>query len=370
MDRTKAGLYFHIPFCSSKCPYCDFYSLVSKGCTEEYVNALCDEMKTRRRLSEFLPSEEKALVDTVYFGGGTPSLLSGEQVKKILYTARESFLVSEDAEITAECNPSSPGLSEFLKASADAGVNRISLGMQSSSDNERRKLGRRGTGDSVKNAVELVRSVGINNISLDIMIGVPESSIETLKASLDFALSLEVSHISAYMLKIEEGTFYHKNVEKLCLPDEDMVCDMYLFMSSYLRENGFFHYEISNFCKDGFHSKHNMKYWEGAPYIGIGAAAHSFFNGKRFYFKSDLNAFINGEKAVFDGTGGDGEEEILLSLRTFRGISLSDKNSRFIKKAELFAKNGFATIKGDSFVLTAEGYLVSNTIISELLSVY
>ena len=370
MDKTKTGIYFHIPFCQSKCPYCDFYSLQSKNCSDEYVGALCDEMMTFRRTEEFLTRDKKTEVDTLYFGGGTPSLLSSRQLAIILDTARECFDVSDMAEITVECNPSSPFLSEFLKAAALHGVNRISLGMQSSSDAERRRLGRKGGSDSIKNAVEAARNAGIENISLDIMLGVPESSKATLRDSLDFALSLDVPHISAYMLKLEEGTFFYKNADKLNLPDDDEVADMYLFMSEYLCEKGFSHYEISNFCKKGFHSRHNMKYWEGAPYIGIGAAAHSFFNGKRFYFEPDIKAFINGEKAVFDGIGGDGEEQLLLSLRTYRGISLSNKNPDFIKKAELFIKNGYACMNEDNFCLTAKGFLLSNTIISELLSVY
>ena len=372
MDRTdKAGLYFHIPFCRGKCPYCDFYSLVSKVCTDEYIACLCDEIKTRRRMKEFLSGDELISVDTVYFGGGTPSLMTGVQLQEVISAVKSGFSVDENAEITVDCNPSSPGLQDFLQKAAAAGVNRVSLGMQSASDNERKSLGRAGGRESVENAVYLARNAGIENISLDIMIGVPDSSISSLEKTLEFALSLGVPHISAYMLKLEEGTHFYKNQHKLHLPDEDETADMYLFMSRYLKACGFVHYEISNFCKDGCYSRHNMKYWEGAPYLGIGPAAHSFYNKKRFYFPRDINAFINAEPAVYDGDGGDSEEEILLGLRTVNGVALSGKNDLFIKKARLFADRGFGNITEDNrFVLSAEGYLVSNSIISALLSVY
>ena len=366
MDRTKTGLYFHIPFCAGKCPYCDFYSVSSKSCTDEYVRALCDEMRTFERTGEFVKKEETIAVDTIYFGGGTPSLLSPAQIKLILDTARESFSVDEDSEITVECNPSSEGLSEFLSACADAGVNRASLGMQSSSANERRRLGRRGTADDVERAVQCVRNAGIENISLDVMVGVPESSLATLKDTLDFALKLGVPHISAYMLKIEEGTYYHRNLHKLSLPSEDETADMYLFMSEYLRKNGFLHYEISNFCKEGFYSRHNMKYWEGVPYIGFGPSAHSFYDKKRFYFPGDIDAFVNGEKAVYDGDGGDEEEMLMLALRTYKGISLEDKNHKFLSLVKNYIRQGLGKEENGRFSLTPEGMLVSNAIILQL----
>ena len=363
MDRTKAGLYFHVPFCQSKCPYCDFYSLADKSLTDRYTDSICEELESFDRIGELVKRDEKIPVDTIYFGGGTPSLLSPLQLQRVLNTARENFIVSEGAEITVECNPSSPGLREFLESAAANGVNRISLGMQSSSDNERRRLGRKGTACDVENAVSFARTAGIENISLDVMVGVPDSSIRTLEGSLSFAVSLGVPHISAYMLKIEEGTFYHKNAEKLKLPDEDETADMYLFMSEYLREKGYLHYEISNFCKDGLFSRHNMKYWEDAPYIGFGPSAHSYYGGKRFYFPRDIHAFINGEGAVYDGEGGDREEKLMLSLRTYKGISLEEKNKEFIRLTEKFVSQGLGEIRDGRFALTPAGMLVSNSII-------
>ena len=323
-------------------------------------------MRTFERTGDFIKKNEKIAVDTVYFGGGTPSLLSSSQIKRLLDTVRECFDVYEDSEITLECNPSSEGLGEFLAACKNAGVNRISLGMQSSDNGERKRLGRRGGAADVATATELARSAGIENISLDVMVGVPGSTKESLKATLDFALSLDVPHISAYMLKIEEGTYYHKNLHKLSLPSEDETADMYLFMSQYLRENGFMHYEISNFCKEGFFSRHNMKYWEGVPYIGFGPSAHSFYDNKRFYFPADLDAFIKGEKAVYDGDGGDDEEALMLSLRTHKGISLENRSDEFMLLIRNYIRHGLGEEKNGNFVLTPEGMLISNAIILQL----
>lgn len=314
--------------------------------------------------------EGEILADTVYFGGGTPSLLSPLQLEKILNAVKKGFILKDNAEITLECNPSSKGLEELLTAAGKNGVNRISLGMQSSSDRERRLLGRTGGRESVEKAMLLAKKAGIDNISLDVMVGVPESTISSLEDSLKFAVSSDAAHISAYLLKLEEGTFYYKNAHKLSLPSEDEVADMYMFMSDYLREKGYFHYEISNFCRDGKYSRHNMKYWDRVPYLGFGPSAHSFYKGKRFYFPADTESFINGASAVYDGEGGDEEEAVLLSLRTHKGISLEDKNEAFRKKAEKFAFEGFGEIRDSRFVLTAKGYLVSNSIISELLSVF
>ncbi|MBQ3538149.1 MAG: radical SAM family heme chaperone HemW [Clostridia bacterium] len=368
MDRTdKTGVYIHIPFCRSKCPYCDFYSLPGKSCNDDYVAALCDEIRSFRGVGEFV-KERKIPVDTVYFGGGTPSLLTPLQLERILEAVRESFIVSPDSEITVECNPSSPSLDTFLKRAAELGVNRISLGMQSSDNAERRLLGRKGSSENIKAAVECAKNAGIENISLDVMVGVPESNTRTLKSTLDFALSLGVPHISAYMLKIEEGTYYYRNQDKLSLPTEDETADMYLFMSHYLTENGFLHYEISNFCKDGLYSRHNMKYWEGTPYIGFGPSAHSFYDGRRFYFPDDISSFINDRKAFSDGTGGDSEEMLMLMLRTYKGISLQDKTEKFKKIIDMYVSHGLGREANGRFFLTPEGMLISNSIIIQLIN--
>ena len=367
MARTdKTGIYIHIPFCRSRCPYCDFHSSVAAGCSDEYTDALCREIKSLEGMREFV-GDEKISCDSVYFGGGTPSLLTSVQLERILEAVKERFELSSDCEITLECNPSSEALGELLNEAARLGVNRISLGMQSSDSRERRALGRRGDAESVKKAIEYSRASGIENISLDVMIGVPDSTVETLRASLDFAVSQRVPHISAYILKLEEGTYFYNNLHKLRLPDEDETADMYLFMSEYLTKKGYTHYEISNFCLDGRHSRHNMKYWEGTDYLGFGPAAHSCYGGKRFYFPADTPLFIKGTSAVYDGTAGDEEERIMLALRTSKGISLENKNREFLDKVNMLSSHGMGKTENGSFSLTARGMLISNSIITELL---
>ena len=369
MDRTdKTGIYIHIPYCRSRCPYCDFHSEASRGCPDSYVDALCKEIVTREGMRRF-SGNEKISCDSVYFGGGTPSLLTPVQLERILLAVREGFDLSSDSEITLECNPSGEGLKELLTAAAELGVNRVSLGMQSSDTKERRALGRKGDSDSVRRALRAARDSGIDNISLDIMIGVPDSTGETLKASLDFAVNEGVPHISAYILKIEEGTYFYRNITKLNIPDEDETADMYLFMSDYLTKKGYLHYEISNFCRDGRYSRHNMKYWDGTDYLGFGPAAHSAFRGKRFYYPADTVGFIKGASAVYDGTAGDVEERLMLSLRTYKGISLENKTDEFLSKVNMLCRGGFGRTENGRFSLTPAGMLISNTVITKLLEV-
>lgn len=369
--RKPLGIYLHIPFCRSKCPYCDFYSLTDAGLADAYTDALCEELRTLSRVSPFVPPVIKERpVDTVYFGGGTPSYLGAERLTRILNAVKEDFRVAENAEITVECNPSSSS-PELFHALKENGVNRISLGMQSAVDSERRGLGRTAGRDVLTSAVSSCREAGIDNISLDIMLGIPGQTTESLEYSLDFALSLGVPHISAYMLKIEEGTYFYKKRNSLSLPDDDLTADMYEFMSAYLREKGMRHYEISNFCFGDKYSRHNVKYWLLDDYLGIGAAAHSFVDGRRFYFPRSLKAFTGGEKAVFDCTGGSADEYIMLSLRLDTGLSLSELKNRFsllpngsfYEKIKEWERRSLVTFDGDRLALTPSGFLVSNSLI-------
>lgn len=366
------GVYVHIPFCASKCPYCDFYSARATAFEkEEYVKAVLDEINTGRRTAEYVGG---FCADTLYIGGGTPSLLAGEDIFNIVTAAKKRFNMPESAEITVECNPSSDIelLVPYFKAS---GVNRISLGMQSAVEKERKALGRMSNKARIEEVTALLIKNGIENISLDVMLGVPHQTIESLKETLLFAVNSGAKHISAYILKLEEGTYFYKNRHKYTFPDDDTVCDLYLEGCEFLRENGFSHYEISNFSKEGFESRHNTKYWLLEDYLGIGAAAHSFVGGKRFYFEPSREGFINGEKPVFDGTGGDSEEYIMLRLRLKKGLQISKTAALYgenavksiIKKAPLLKKNGLAEFDGENFSLTEKGFLVSNSVISELI---
>ena len=325
------GVYIHIPFCKSKCPYCDFYSYRCDNASQKkYVNALVDEIKTLRRCSDFLQGEFKA--DTLYIGGGTPSVLIPDNLTAIIVAAKSRFNIGDGAEITVECNPGSD-ISSLIPAFKKCGVNRISLGMQSAVDSERQTLGRSADKKRIREAINLLKDNGIDNISLDIMLGIPDQNEDSLKETLDFAIECNTKHISAYILKIEDGTFFDIHRERYNFPDDNAVCDLYNQCADTLEKAGFVHYEISNFALPGYESRHNTKYWELEDYLGIGAAAHSYIKGKRFYFERDTESFVNGKKAIFDGIGGDAEEYIMLKLRLKKGLDLIELQKLYGKKS-------------------------------------
>ncbi len=312
--------------------------------------------------------------DTLYLGGGTPSLIGGKNIAFIVRRAKELFGI--DGEITVECNPSAVE-EDFFETVAKSGVNRISLGLQSAVDAERRKLGRTADRDKVLKCINEARNAGIENITLDVMLGVPDQTMESLKETIDFCIETGVPHISAYMLKLEEGTYYYNNAQKLNLPDEDATADMYNLLADELEKNGFVHYEISNFAKDGFEGKHNLKYWNAEEYLGIGPSAHSFINGKRFFYPRDMEHFRLGKDPIDDGAGGDEEEYVMLRLRLRDGLIFADYSKRYekefsteiLEKARFFEKQGLMNVTDNSISLTREGFLLSNTIISELIYV-
>ena len=361
---NNLGIYIHIPFCDKKCNYCDFYSGAStpEG-RREYTERLSEEITKWGALTA-------RPIDTLYIGGGTPSLLSSDELELILNSVRKSFSVLEDAEITVEANPSDL---EFIPAARKAGVNRISFGIQSANDEELKLLGRRHNFETAKKAICLARECGFDNISADIMIGLPNSDISSLEKSIEGILSLNTEHISAYILKIEENTPFYK--ASLSLPDEDRTADQYLYLCERMKEAGYEHYEISNFAKEGYESRHNNRYWKDLEYIGIGPSAHSYFEGKRFYYPRDIKAFIKNPITVDDGEGGDYSEFTMLSLRLSRGLVFSEFKERFaydlparvINKARLLEKGGLCRVLKDRISLTDKGMLVSNSIISELL---
>lgn len=362
----KIGLYIHIPFCKSKCPYCDFYSL-KKGehnCVD-YVLAIKASLKnwaqkTRRK------------ADTLYFGGGTPSLLGGDKINELVAAAKEHFVC--DGEVTVECNPSCVE-DNFFEKIACAGVNRISLGMQSAVDDERKRLGRIADVRAVERSISLAQRAGIDNISLDVMLGIPDQSKKSLKETLAFCVNSGAKHISAYMLKIEEGTWFHKNAHKLNLPDDDFTADLYLGMVDFLGDNGFGQYEVSNFAKRGFESRHNLKYWNCEEYLGIGPSAHSFLDGKRFFYPRDIGLFESGAEPVDDGDGGDLEEYIMLRLRLAEGLAFDECRDRFhsfakekyLAKTAVLEKAGLVKTDSGSIALTPEGFLVSNAVIEKII---
>lgn len=360
------GLYLHIPFCKSKCPYCDFYSFSGKDTEkDEYTKILKDRIL---RISNL-----QCKGDTLYIGGGTPSVLGAENLKTLVDTCKNDFL-TDDAEITVECNPH--GLNEdFFKTLYSCGVNRISMGLQSAVDSERRILGRLSDRNQVENAVKMAQKVGFSNITLDVMLGIPNQTEKSLNETLDFCISLGVPHISAYMLKLEENTHFYKNQDKYNFPDDDLTADLYLQMCETLHSNGIMQYEISNFSKNGFESRHNLKYWHCEEYLGLGPSAHSFLNGKRFYFDRDFKAFMNGNSPIDDGVGGDFTEYAMLNLRLVEGLNEDKVFERFghnipkeiYEKSKIFIDNGYMISTENGLALTRNGFLMSNSILAEIL---
>lgn len=369
-----SGIYIHIPFCKSKCPYCDFYSFCKNDeLKEKYVNSVIDEITTNKRFNNIF-DKNGFTFNTIYFGGGTPSVLSGESIYNIITALKTSYTISPDAEITVECNPNSD-IESLIPYFKKSGVNRISLGLQSAVDIERKKLGRSADKKRIFDIINVLKENNITNISLDIMLGIPEQTIDSLKETLDFIKDCDIKHVSAYILNIEENTPFYKLQNKLNLPDENTVCEFYEYTCDYLNNIGFIHYEISNFAKEGFESKHNTKYWLLEDYLGIGPSAHSFINNKRYYFENDIDAFINGVPPVFDCDGGDYEEYIMLRLRLKSGLNLkeleklygSDATKNIIKKASFLKENSLIDFDNETISLTEKGFLVSNSIISELI---
>lgn len=362
LTNKSVGLYIHIPFCERKCNYCDFYSaFYNEDTISVYLAALkCEIKKWGGSLNR--------PIDTVYIGGGTPSLL-GEHIISLSRTIYQSFDVLDDCEFTVEVNPSSSG--EFLHYAKAAGANRLSIGVQSGCDNTLKALGRTHTADDAAKTVSAAKALGFENISVDLMIALPNSNLKSLKNDIDFMLSLGALHISSYILKIEQNTVFAKKQDILNLPDDDAAAEQYLFMCDVLQKNGYNHYEISNFAKDGKHSRHNLKYWLGDDYLGIGPSAHSFVDGKRFYYPRDLKAFIKNPQTVFDGEGGDFSEKLMLGLRLARGVDLSQIYGvipqSIIDKVLLFEKAGYLRADLPRISLTDSGMLISNSIITELL---
>lgn len=362
------GLYIHVPFCEHKCPYCDFYSIkYSNELINKYTDTICN----------LLVKYSKTLdvsFDTLYFGGGTPSLLGTNNLCKIIKTIKENFIFLAE-EVTLEMNPTTINGFDLEKVRS-LGVNRLSIGVQSAVNSELKLLGRHHNLNEVKKTINLAKKSGFNNISLDLMISIPNQTKKSLQESIDFCTSQNIQHISAYMLKLEKGTPFFKNQEKLNIKSEDEYADLYLFAVSQLERKGFFQYEISNFCKTGFEGKHNLKYWQAKEYLGLGPSAHSFINRTRFFYPRSLNDFIMGKSCtVDDGTGGTIEEYIMLCLRLKKGLIYDEFKEYFgfdfpnvyLKKAMLYENYGLLNVTDKSISFTPKGFLVSNELTSRIL---
>ena len=372
----KLGLYLHIPFCASRCAYCDFCSTAGRrDLIPRYQAAL------KKHLSEAAPTLAPYTVDTVYFGGGTPSWYGAENLLDLLGLIRRSFRLSSDCEVTLEANPDSAHAADLL-ALRKGGFNRVSFGAQSANDAILRFLGRRHTWAQVPRAVENARKAGFRNVSLDLIYGLPAQSREDWTDTLRRAMELRPEHLSCYGLKIEEGTPLWKYRESPDIPDDELQADMYLYAVDTLAGAGYAQYEISNFAQRGYASRHNLKYWLLEDYAGFGASAASKIGDQRFTFLRDVEGYI---RAVETGENLICEEEtvtaaekaleyVMLGLRTARGIEAGEYERRFRAPfapldalLQGYVRLGLAKQVDDRWRFTPRGFLLSNQLIGELL---
>ncbi len=376
------GIYIHIPFCKRKCIYCDFYSVCGDdNLYSDFVSALNRSIERRK--------DKRIAVDTVYFGGGTPTVLKSSQLALILNTVKNCFDVTPNAEITVESNPCTV-TAESLSGLFNSGFNRISFGIQSANDDELSALSRLHNYKQAREAVLNAKKAGFTNISADIMIGILNQTRQSLADSIEKITSLPVSHISAYMLKVEENTPLDEMIKTdgsilKSIADDDEMSDRYLLMCRLLEEKGFLHYEISNFAKSGFESRHNLKYWRCEEYLGFGPHAHSYIDNKRYFEDCDVFTFIKRKgypKITYTDTDVDkAKEYIMLSLRLAKGLDTDrlaglDNEGRYgniVSNAieiNRLADERLINISqnGKHLSLTERGFLVSNTVISRLLN--
>ena len=367
----EIGLYLHIPFCVSKCPYCDFYSYPcpDEETLERYTDGLCAAMD---RWAERLGA---VTADTVYFGGGTPSLLGGERIARLLEHADRRFSLTADAEITLEANPADD-LYPVLRSFAAAGGNRLSMGMQSAVPEELRRLGRRHTPADAERAVRDARRAGIENISLDLMLGISGQTVSSVQTSVGCLAALGATHASAYLLKLEPGTPYGACPPPL--PDDDTAAQFYEVAADALESHGYRQYEISNFAVPGRESRHNLKYWDSRPYLGLGPAASSCLDGRRFTYPRDTAAFLTGVEPLTEPDEqiptGSPAEYALLRLRLTDGLTAAGFRERFsapipaawIRRAGQLPST--LVIANDGGIrLTRAGFLLSNSLIGHIL---
>ncbi|MBO5906869.1 MAG: radical SAM family heme chaperone HemW [Clostridia bacterium] len=375
MKTKPIGLYVHIPFCIKKCAYCDFCSFptssVDISLTEEYVDALVEEIESYRELNLTL--------DTVFIGGGTPSLLSVHQLAKIMRSVEKAFRLLPNTEVTLEANPAT----ELQKKALDLktlGVNRISIGLQSIHENELKILGRIHSYNDFLDTYKAVRDAGIGNVNVDLMYAIPEQTLMSLDKTLSEIISHRPEHISLYSLILEEGTPLYNKRPSLTLPSEDEECDMYYHAAEKLRGAGYSHYEISNYSLNSRECRHNLKYWHCEDYIGVGLAAHSCFQGVRYANTTSLSGYINDKshrRIKSDVLSFDDRrfEYAMLGLRLKEGISLSEYEKSFgedfmATRTELVTKlsvGGYLTVGDGRISLTEQGFYVSNHILAELI---
>ncbi len=372
MTTDFLGLYVHIPFCLKKCNYCDFCSFPVDTLSDrgEYIDVLCREILGYR--------ERELSIDSIFFGGGTPSLLTEAEFDRIYSAIKESFNVLPNVEFTLEANPKTLD-AEKLAFFKRCGVNRLSIGLQSIHENEMKILGRVHGYDDFLQSYAMARAAGINNINIDLMYGIPNQTEESFKKTIDAVLALSPEHISLYGLMLEEGTPFFKMREKLNLPDEDSECDMYYYATNHLAKHGYSHYEISNYARSGHECRHNLKYWRAEKYIGVGLAAYSYFDGYRFGNTDNMRVYLSDSSAKYKyreklSLSDEAYEYVMLRLRLAEGFSLSDYKARFnrefltekAEQLEKYIQQGYIMLQGDRISLTERGFYISNSILADL----
>lgn len=369
-NNTPMELYIHIPFCKKKCNYCDFLSFSGRDyCFQNYLEALCRDI---RRYGGHT-------VSTIFIGGGTPSLMPVGFFDKLFTCIRENFLILPDAEISIEVNPGTLTAAKAVEYNR-VGINRISFGLQSVHDEELSRAGRIHTFEDFLKSYEVARKAGISNINVDVMMGLPTQTPESLKATLSQICLLHPEHISAYMLIVEEGTpfydWYQEHPE--AFPDEETVSTMYENALHFLAKHGYEQYEISNFARKGYECRHNIGYWKRIPYLGIGLGASSLMNDTRYRVTSDLNEYLQGlsyeqeDKLTMKDMR---NETVMLGLRLKEGISYSEIAAEFgegyagylITRLKAYVEQGFMEHDYDRYFFNEKGFLVSNSILSELI---
>ena len=374
---NMAGIYLHIPFCKTRCIYCDFYSTTRSEMADRYVSALCRELELRK---SYLDNEP---VETIYFGGGTPSQLSKENFEKIFETIEREYNLGNCEEITLEANPDDL-TPEYIKMLSSLPFNRISIGIQTFNEQTLRLLKRRHSAEQAISAVKECRMAGFQNISIDLMYGLPGETPESWEADLEQAVNLNVEHISAYHLIYEEGTPLYEMLQKHKVEevDEESSVDFFALMIDRLTEAGFQHYEISNFCKPDMYSQHNSSYWTGKKYLGCGPSAHSFNGSTRQWNVSSLDKYIAGiEKGIPDfeieelNVTTRYNDFVITSLRTMWGLSLNRLEEEFgtefkqycLENAQTYLDSGKLEIRDNTLFLSKEGIFISDGIMSDLL---
>lgn len=364
-------MYIHIPFCQSRCVYCGFYSTTLLALRDSYVSALVNEMQMREPGSE---------ISTIYLGGGTPSQLTIAQLRTIIYNINKVYRVSPDAEITIECNPDDI-TEEYALAIRKMGFNRVSLGAQTFSDKQLRTIRRRHNAQQVDNAIAMLRKAGFQNISIDLMFGFPGETLDQWQSDIEHAISLRPQHISAYSLMFEEGTPLHRMLDegKIEETDEDLSLQMFETLVAKLTAAGYEHYEISNFAMPSFRSRHNSSYWRNVPYIGLGAAAHSYDMRSRSWNIADISEYIRivgtGKRPIEDSETIDADTHyndiVTTAMRTREGIALDmltpEQRRYLLNAAQPMAERGLVNITDTHVSLTHQGIFVSNSVMAELI---